>query len=201
MYSSNGFGKSPPHKIVNLLFTITNQNNKLTILLGVDFPKPFNYTLCEVKVSGPDPPRSAVVPHVPHVHRSSFLLLECLPSRIPSHHLRATTSLWLPPVAVVFPADPCARCVPLPAAAMRGFFSVDGGADLPGRWRWLASLTEQFTPYDREAGCASARDVRTGGCEIGTLPVLNSSPRTFTNRAAAEGNIEMGSAQSGHEPG
>ena len=96
------------------------------------------------------------MPHVLHVHRSSFLLLECLPSRIPSHHLRATTSVRLPPVAVVFPAEPSARCVPLPAAEMRGFFSVDGAADLPGRWRWLASLTEQFTPYDGGGLCFSA---------------------------------------------
>ena len=31
-----------PHKIVNFLFTFTYQNNKLTIVRGVDFLKPFN---------------------------------------------------------------------------------------------------------------------------------------------------------------
>ena len=31
-----------PHRVVNLLFTITNENNKLTMLWGTDFLEPSN---------------------------------------------------------------------------------------------------------------------------------------------------------------
>lgn len=142
------------------------------------------------------------MPHVPHVHRSSLRLLECFPSRIPSHHLRATTSLRLPPAAA-FPAEPGVRCVELPDAEARGFLSADGGADLAGRWRLLASFIEQLTPCGRASklspsghpGSVSARDVRVRVVSIDPTLACTHPQEQPQNRAAAESPIGMGSEQ------